>query len=171
MRNPFQGSVLSIFQKAHPIEPLTEESLETAVKKAVEAARKATPEELNWRTELHELKMRFEGSGIRSVDETKANADSELGKHNGRVREIEDEIKALNKLLTTPYLQGSQIAGIKRKIEKFEGMLAEAKQIRETQIRVWGGRVRDAKTWAPHRARYEELKKREREIDAATARI
>jgi len=153
--------------------PLTQQSIDKAVGRALETVREIDAanfrEDKLWRDELEQLERRFQC--VLTIDQAKDRAQAVEREQNSIVKAIETEIAEGLKLIETPYLSLLEQRGIKRHVESLESSLIEAKRVREREIRRSGALINDAKTWAPFRPRYEELKKRARDLERATARI
>ena len=119
-----------------------------------------------WRQELEDLDRRFDG--MLTAEQAQQYADEQLCKHDGIILYIEAQLARLKSTLAEPFLRGSDKQALERKIEAVEGDLALAKQRRKRSINLCGAGIRTAKEWEPKRARWEELKKRQRDVDNAS---
>lgn len=132
--------------------------------------RVSTPitDESNWKQEFEELDRRFQGMPTEA--EAKENARTDLKKHDGIVNAIETELAQAQTALTSAsaaFLAPTDKRDIQKKIESLDFQLEQAKRLRERSIRINGGRIKDAKEWAPERQRWLELTKRAHDIDRA----
>lgn len=133
-----------------------------------EAVSTPITDESHWKQEFEELDRRFQG--MPTEGEAKENARTDLKKHDGLVNAIETEIAQAQTALTSAsaaFLAPTDKRDIQRKIESLDFQLERAKRLRERSIKINGGRIKDAKEWAPKRQRWLELKKRADEIDRA----
>ena len=109
---------------------------------------------LHWKQEFEELDRRFQGMSTEA--EAKEIAKQELAKHNEAIKPIETELAKVRAVLTDPsaaFLSLRDKKDIQEKVESLEFQLEQAKKARERSIRLNGGRIRDAKEWAPKRER------------------
>ena len=127
-----------------------------------------TINESNWRQEFEELDRRFQA--IPTVAEAKEIAKQELARHDEGVRKIENDLAQARAVLTGPsaaFLSSFDKNDVLKTIDSLEYQLQQAYSTRERSIRINGGRIRDAKEWAPKRERWLELRKRAQDIDRA----
>jgi hypothetical protein len=128
-----------------------------------------TIDESNWRQELEQLDRLLTGRLTES--EAKEYAKSELSKHDGVVNTIETEIAQARAVAAsataTSYLSVGDRKRIADKIESLESQLDDARRLRERSIRLNGAGIKAAKECDKQRPRWLELRKRERDIEAA----
>jgi len=123
-------------------------------------------DERGWRQELEQLDRLL--SGRLTKAEAKEYAKAELARHDGIVHTIETQIaQAKAALNDTPFLSTPDRNHIAASIESLEDQLEDARRLREQSIRKNGAAIRDSKAIDELRPRWEQLRERERAIDAA----
>jgi hypothetical protein len=126
-----------------------------------------TVDESKWRQELEYLDRLL--TGRLTEAEAKVYAKSELAKHERIVTIIETELSQARAVAAaaTSYLSALDGKRIADKIEDLEFQLENARKLHQRSIRQNGAAIRDGKEADKHRPRWVELKKRERDIEAA----
>jgi hypothetical protein len=124
-------------------------------------------DESGWRQELDYLNRLLEGRP--TEPEAKQQAKNELEKHDGVVNTIETEIAQVRALTASAnsFLSPLDRKRLADRLEALEEQLREAHKLRERSIRKSGGAIKDCKEADKLRSRWLELKKRDRDIDAA----
>ena len=125
-------------------------------------------DESSWKQELEQLDRLLTGRLTES--QAKEHAQSELARHDGIVNTIEKQIAQAKDVLAAgaSFLQQGDKLRLESRIESLEYDLATARKQREGSILKCGSGIRADQDADKLRPRWEELRKRQRAIEAAT---
>ncbi len=125
-------------------------------------------DESSWKQELVQLDRLL--TGRLTEAQAKEHAQSELARHDGIVNTIEKQIAQAKDVLAagTSFLPRGDKLRLESRIESLEYDLATARKQREQSILKCGSGIRAAKDADILRPRWQELRKRQQAIEAAT---
>jgi hypothetical protein len=125
-------------------------------------------DESSWKQELEQLGRLL--TGRLTEPEAKEWANSELTKHDGVVNTLEKQIAQAKDALAAgaSFLPRADKLRLESRIESLESDLATARKQREQSILKCGSGIRGAKDADKLRPRWQELRKRQQAIEAAT---
>ncbi|MGA9608374.1 MAG: hypothetical protein WBR21_15355 [Rouxiella badensis] len=168
-------NAFNVWTKAFGPLTMTQEELDNlgsqGIKRAAEvnAINDARRQDDGWRDELDELSRRFKGQP--SVDAAESRLAELKSSVKRRVAELSDKIAKCSKALKDARLSRLEATHVEQRKKELEEQLGDFQRDAERQLAFAKGAADQAKQWEPSRGRWEELKKRAREVDAALAQV
>jgi hypothetical protein len=169
-------NAFNVWAKANGPVVVTQQEFDDAVARGVKQAQEVHAindarrgVDAGWQQELEELSRRF--TGMPSVDAAEADLASLKAQFKSEAKELKALIKLAQDQLGAGVLSRPQETGVNQRISGLQDLLSSHDAEGRRKLRWAEAAVEQAKEWEPKRKRWEELKRRAREVDAALAQV